>query len=240
MLQEKRKLWISFYFPLAFAILIWLVKTAEVTFGFSLSFLGVYPREWEGLIGIITYPLVHGDWMHLYSNTVPLLVLGTGIFYFYQKLAFKVIAWIYLGSGILIWIGARPSYHIGASGIIYGLVTFLFVSGIIRKNRSLMTISMIITFLYGSMAWGVLPIEPSISWEGHLYGSFMGFLCAIMYRKHGPEDDKKIEFDDSDLDDENPYWLEGSPPPKTETPPPPTVYNYIYKTKPDNGTNIDD
>lgn len=239
MLQEKRKLWISFYFPLTFAAFIWLVKVAEVTFGFSLATWGIYPREVSGLIGLIAYPLIHGDWMHLYSNTVPLLVLGTGIFYFYQKLAFKVIAWIYLGSGILIWLLARPNYHIGASGLIYGLVTFLFVSGIIRKNRSLMTISMIITFLYGSMAWGVLPIEPGISWEGHLFGSLFGFLAAILYRKNGPQDDKELVIDESDLDDENPYWMEGAEPPKPIEEQQPT-YKYVYKSKSDNGTNIDD
>lgn len=239
MIKERRKLWISFYFPFTFAIFIWLVKVAEVTFGFSLASWGVYPREASGLVGIITYPLIHGDWIHLYSNTIPILVLGTGIFYFYQKLAFKVIAWIYLGSGLLIWLFARPSYHIGASGLIYGLVTFLFISGIIRKNRSLMTISMIITFLYGSMAWGVLPIEPSISWEGHLFGSLFGFLAAVLYRKNGPEDDKEPEFDDSDLDDDNPYWLEGTE--KSKVPEQPTTtYNYVYKPKPNNGTNIDD
>jgi membrane associated rhomboid family serine protease len=209
MSKEKKRLLYSFAFPGLFLVLIWLVKIAEVTLNLNFTFLGVFPLRAKGLIGIITAPLVHSDFQHLAANSLPLVILGTGIFYFYHKIAYKVFFLIYLISNIWIWFGARYAYHIGASGLIYGFASFLFFSGVIRKNVKLMAISLLVVFLYGSMVWGLLPIQPHVSWESHLMGAIAGLVLAFYYRDKGPK--RKIysweleeEYDKED--DENAYW----------------------------------
>ena len=147
----------------------------------------LFEPEFATIISILLSPLIHSDFNHLISNSIPLLVLGTGIIYFYRELAYRVIGFVWLLSGICVWLGARDSYHIGASGLIYGLASFLFLSGIIRKDVRLASISLLIVFLYGGLVWGVLPIFPHISWEYHLYGGLSGFISAIIYRNKGPE-----------------------------------------------------
>ena len=125
---------------------------------------------------------------------------------------------IWLFTGFWVWLAARDSAHIGASGIIYGLVCFLFFSGILRKDKRLLSVSMLVTFLYGSMVWGILPIDQTVSWESHLFGSIAGIFCAVYYRKLGPEQPKpQWEIDEeneagveqSSFHD-NDYWIEDS------------------------------
>ena len=145
--------------------------------------LGILPRNITGLVGIFTSPLIHGSFSHLISNTAPLIFMGLGIFYFYPKVAYKVFTIIYLGTGILVWIFAREVYHIGASGIIYGFVSFLFFSGIFRKDNRSIALALVVVFLYGGLIWGVLPVEKGVSWESHLFGAIVGIIPAFIFRK---------------------------------------------------------
>lgn len=213
---DKKQLLHSLVFPVIFLVIIWLVKFAELATGTSFAFLGVYPRELYGLAGIVFSPLIHSDFEHLYANSVPILVLMTSLFYFYRKIAFKVFFLIYLFSGIWLWIAGRESYHIGASGLIYGLAAFLFVSGILRKSPQLLAITLMVTFLYGSIIWGIVPDfypEKNISWEGHLFGMIAGIALALYFRKSGPqrkkyswEIEEEMGLDGDDDDDDDAYW----------------------------------
>ncbi|MFM8431214.1 MAG: rhomboid family intramembrane serine protease, partial [Bacteroidota bacterium] len=145
------------------------------------------PRSLEGLIGIAISPFLHSDLDHLVSNTIPILIVGAGLFHFYKSIATKVIVLIWILTGAWVWLIGRQEYHIGASGLIYGMVVFLFFSGIFRKDVRLMAISMLVVFLYGSLAWGILPIDPRQSWETHLAGSIAGLFVAIYYKSEGPQ-----------------------------------------------------
>ena len=206
MTEEKRKFLISLYYSMGFLLLLWIIKIIEVSFGISFIKYGLLPHHLSGLIGIITYPLIHANFNHLISNSIPLLFLGPGLFYFYPESAFKVFLIIYFLSGILIWLFARTAYTIGASGLIYGLVTFFFFSGIIRRDNRSIALALVVTFLYGGLVWGVLPIDKTISWEGHLFGSLTGILCAFIFRKYDPPM-KKYDWED-EPDDDKPEKLE--------------------------------
>ena len=184
----------------------WGVKLIEVIFETSFAEYGLKPRTVEGLLGIILYPFIHADFLHLISNTIPLLILGTALFYFYKVLAYRVFFLIFILSGVWVWLAGRPYYHIGASGLVYGLAFFLFLSGIFRKDRSLMAFSLLVAFLYGSIIWGVLPMETGMSWEGHLFGALSGIICAIAFKNEGPQR-RKYEWEleeesDDPLNDE--------------------------------------
>ncbi len=211
---EKRKFIHSLVFPVFFLFMMWLVKIIEIIFNVDLVFLGIHPLKAEGLAGILTSPLIHGSFSHLISNSFPLLILGACLFYFYRKIAYKVFFLIYFLTGLWVWFGARDAWHIGASGIVYGLASFLFISGIIRKNPRLMAITFFVAFFYGSMIWGIFPdFFPfkNISWEGHLMGLISGLVLAVFYRKEGPQRklyswDFEDEEDDENDDEENAYW----------------------------------
>jgi membrane associated rhomboid family serine protease len=189
-----------------------MVKILEMEEGLSFARLGIFPRKLSGLIGIITSPFIHGDLQHLINNSLPLFILTAAVFYFYEELAYRVFFLIYLMVGLWVWFGARPAYHIGASGLIYGLGAFLFFSGIIRRYPKLMAISLLVAFLYGSMVWGVLPIQKEISWESHLLGAFAGIILSFYFRKIGPqrpipefllEEDEDSEEDDVESEEFN-------------------------------------
>lgn len=203
---DKKVFFYSLILPSFFVLILWLIAISEAMLDFKLSHLGVYPRTLKGLPGIVLMPFIHADFKHLFSNSVPLLVMGTGILYFYRSLGYRVFLIIWIASGICLWFGGRPSFHIGASGIVYGLASFLFFSGVIRRDVRLSAISLVIVFLYGGMIWGVFPIWPSISWEGHLFGGISGFACALAYRKHGPKRKVyiwEIEEEDNENDELN-------------------------------------
>lgn len=201
---EKRKLLKSFFFPFLFVIFLWLVKLLEIAINEQFIWLGVYPKHIKGLIGIITSPLVHSGWDHLLSNTAPVIILGTALFYFYREVAFKTYFLIYLLTGIWVWFGGRESWHIGASGIIYGLASFLFFSGFIRKSAELMAISLVVVFLYGGLVWGLFPIVQNISWESHISGGMAGLVIAIYYKNRGPQR-KKYDWEEEDDEDGRGY-----------------------------------
>ncbi len=220
MKEEEKKILNSLLLPFLFVLLLWAIKLVEYAGNFDLGFLGIYPRKWSGLIGIVTSPLVHGDFSHLIANSIPLIVLGAALMYFYRPIAVKVFIMLYLITGIWVWFGARPAYHIGASGVIYALSAFIFVSGLIRKHTGLMAVAMVVAFLYGGMIWGIFPEffpGKNISWESHLLGLAAGVVIAIFYRKEGPqrrkydwenEEEEKDNEEDDDASDneEDAYW----------------------------------
>jgi membrane associated rhomboid family serine protease len=211
---ERRKFLGSLIVPLIIVAVMWVVKITEVSFGINLSRFGVTPHSVEGLVGILTLPFLHANWEHLLSNSVPILVLGTALYYCYPTLANRVLLITYLSSGLLTWcIGNPESTHIGASALVYGLNLFLIASGFIRGNRMLIVISLIMVFLYGGFIWDMIPsiaIPQNISWEGHLSGAIIGVLLAVFLRKEGPQKEvhhwDEDEEDDDDSDGDNPYW----------------------------------
>ena len=233
MIKEKYGLIRSFYFPLLFVLLMWLVKLLEFISGGDFTRFGVFPRKIAGLIGVLFSPFIHGDWMHLFNNSLPVLFLGAVLFYFYKPVAYKVFFLIYFISNIWLWALGRPAYHIGASGIVYGLATFIFFSGIFRRHIPLMVLSLLVTFLYGSLVWGIFPISYRISFEGHLTGAVAGLILAIMYKKEGAQR-KKYEWDeeeDNEADDENAYWRQ-EPGKQSEIENPKREYDIEYHYKP--------
>lgn len=147
---------------------------------------GIRPRQASGLVGVLTAPFFHGGLGHLAANSAPLAVLSAAVWAFYRPIAWRVMLYIYLASGLWVWVAARDGCHIGASGVIYGLAFFLFFSGIFRKDRAALALSLIVSFLYGSIVWGMLPGDPGTSWEGHLFGGLAGLITAYLLRKEAP------------------------------------------------------
>jgi membrane associated rhomboid family serine protease len=190
---EKKKILSTLFIPFLFLLLMWLVKVIEVNFQISLVRYGVFPQTIDGLKGILFSPFIHKDFTHLINNSYPILILGGMLFAIYRKIATQLFVWLYFISGFWLWIIGRPSFHIGASGFIYALASFLLVSGIIRKNPRLTAVSMF---------WGLLPTKEPISWEGHLSGFIAGILVAIFYRNEGPKP-KKYQWEiDEEIEEE--------------------------------------
>jgi membrane associated rhomboid family serine protease len=204
---EKIRLRNSMFIGLLFLAVVWAVWLIEWLFGFDLGFLGIYPLTAEGLIGIITAPLVHADFAHAGANSLPLFVGVMMIVFFYREVAWKVLVLIWITTGLWVWVFARESYHIGASGIVYGYISFLFFSGIIRRNIQLMSVSMLMVFLYGGLFWGIFPDffpHRNISWESHLMGGLAGLIIAVFYRKRGLQRKRySWEFEEDDEDDDS-------------------------------------
>lgn len=196
----------SFFYPVIFLLILWLIKIIELVFSLNLATYGLYPLQLKGIPGILTAPFIHADLSHLLANSIPLLILGALLFYFYKEIAWPVLLFLYLLTGIWVWALARgTAAHIGASGIIYGMASFLFFSGIIRREAPLMVITLLVTFLYGGLIWGIFPqFFPAqrISWESHLMGLLAGIVLAIYFRKSGPQR-KKYEWEDEDSDNED-------------------------------------
>lgn len=194
-----------FFVPFALLFSIWLVYYVEMNFDLNFNKYGILPRELSGLKGIFFSPFVHGDGMHLFNNSIPLVVLSALLYFFYKPMANRVLIIGTLITGLLTWIMGRESYHIGASGVVYLLFSFIFFSGIIRKYFRLIALSLAVIFLYGSMIWFVFPIAQKVSWEGHLSGFLVGWLLAYVYRKIGPQK-KEYKFKETEFDlrfDEN-------------------------------------
>ncbi len=196
---EKKKFIHSLVFPLFFLLVIWMLKLIEVSLDLNFATWGIYPLKLKGLKGIILSPLVHANFKHLLDNSLPLLILGVAIFYFYSKVAYRVFFLTYIMVGIWVWFGGREAYHIGASGLVYGFASFLFFSGIFLGEIRLLAISLLVVFLYGSMVWGIFPIKEGISWESHMLGAIAGLILSFYYRKQGPQ---RIEYDWEEEEDE--------------------------------------
>lgn len=197
---SRHKILLRELFPFTFVVLIWIIHLIQAFLQEEWFEYAVYPRTLWGLRGIITSPVLHGSWEHLIGNTIPLLILGLLLFNSYKQIAGKVFWLIYLLNGTLIWLFARDNFHLGASGVIYGLASFLFFSGMIRRNAQLGMISLLIVFLYGSMVWGIFPFDPQVSWEGHLYGAITGLILSIVLRKEGPQPVKYWADEEEDDD----------------------------------------
>jgi len=188
-----------FIIPIVYVLTIWIIYAIEISFGYNFNKYGVYPRDLIGLRGVFFTHFIHSNVSHLFNNSIPLFVLLSSLFYFYRQVALKILLFGALLSGFLTWLIARESYHIGASGVVYVLFSFVFFSGIIRKHYRLVALSFIIVFLYGSMIWYVLPIKQGISWEGHLSGLLVGVFFSIHYRKKGIV--KEVpQFSETDFD----------------------------------------
>lgn len=187
-------------FPFTFVVLIWLVQLAQAFLSQDWAHYSVYPRRIDGLIGIITSPLLHAGWEHLIGNTVPLIVLGYLLFQSYKEIAGKIFWLTYFLNGTLLWFFARDAFHLGASGVVYGLASFLLFSGVIRRHPQLAMISFLVIFLYGSMVWGIFPFDPHVSWEAHLYGGLTGLILSIVYRNEGPQRRKYFEHETDEED----------------------------------------
>lgn len=182
---------------------------AEAKDFISLTPWGIRPREAKGLVGIFLSPFLHGSTEHLFNNSLPLLVLGWALFYFYSSLAWRTIFWIVLCGGLWVWLSGRAdTNHIGASGLLYGLVAFLFFSGVLRNYKPLIAISMLVIFMYGSLVWGILPVQEHISWEGHLWGGVAGTVMAIYFRPVGPQRPRFAweDEEDEEVPEEEQYW----------------------------------
>lgn len=189
--------------------------------GESFAKYGLLPRDMTGLRGIIFMPFLHADWSHLFSNVTALFILTALGVYTFKRLFWGVLAFVWLAAGTWTWIFARPDYHIGASGLVYGLATFCLLSGFLNKNRSLQGLTLLTLFLYGSFLWGVFPWEYTrdISWEGHLSGGIAGIIMAFVFRTDMPQAPKySWDLEPEIESEEDQYWKLPEPSEQPETP----------------------
>ena len=205
--KTQNRLLKSLLVPLTFPALMWVVFLTLSYFKVNPAGLGILPRDLTGIMGIVTAPLTHADFSHIFSNTVPLVILGWAIFFFYPKVSYKVFAIVYFLTGILVWLFARQLYHIGASGIVYAFMSFLFFSGLFRRDNKSIALALIVVFLYGGIVCGILPGQKGISWESHLFGGIAGVFAAFVLRRVDPP--KKYEWE-NEPDDYNVDELEVS------------------------------
>ena len=189
----------------AFAVLLWVIKLSELALNLQLVPLGIFPGRTETLGGILLAPLIHGSLAHLFANTAPLLVLGTALLYGYPRAARIAIPAIWLLSGLGVWVLGRPSWHLGASGLAFGLMFFVFTIGVLRWDRRAIALSLVVFFLYGGMIWGVFPGRPGVSWEYHLFGAASGGMLAVLFRRLDPAPPvKKYDWEDDEAPDDRP------------------------------------
>ena len=172
--------------PFLFVVFIWFVFWLDQRFMLDLYRFGILPRHFDGLFGVVASPLLHGSLTHISNNTLPILALGMGLFFFYPRIASTVVIVSWVSSGLAVWLIGRESYHIGASSLIYALAGFVFLSGILRRQGNLLALSLLVVFLYGGLIWGIFPMKENISWEAHLAGGVSGFALALFFRHEGP------------------------------------------------------
>lgn len=192
--------------PLLAVLVIWTVYWVELAQRLNFNSYGIYPQTVTGLKGVVFSPFIHGSLEHLYNNTIPLAILLAALFYFYNKIAWKIVVWGILISGLLTWCIGRPSYHIGASGLIYVLASFTFFKGVFVKHYRLIALSLVVVFIYGSLLWYIFPVKDGISWEGHLGGFLTGLFLASVVRARVPMP-SKYEWEREDYDEESDSFL---------------------------------
>ncbi len=185
--DKKYRLLKTAKFPLIFIIIIWAVKLIELSLETTFVEYGVLPRKLSGIKGIIFSPFIHKDIKHLLNNSIPILILGSSLCFFYKKNYKIIFPLLFIISGVFLWCLGRMNPHIGASGIIYALASFIFFSGIISKNKNLSALSLIVIFIYGSLFWGLFPTHQEISWEGHLSGFISGLILSWFFRNDLPK-----------------------------------------------------
>jgi membrane associated rhomboid family serine protease len=184
---DTRRLCIAFAIASSFTLLLWVLKLVEYFGGYDFVQFGIYPRRVDGLVGVFLAPLIHGSVAHLFANTAPIVVMGTLLLYGYPRAAKVLLPCVYLGGGLAVWLFAREVYHIGASGLAFGMLFFVFTVGVLRWERRRIAISLIVFFLYGGMISGVLPGAQGISFESHLSGALIGIVLAFPLRHRDPE-----------------------------------------------------
>ena len=188
---HRRSIFKVIQFPVYWVLIIWLVHLLKLSLNLNFSQFGLLPREPSGLIGVFTSPFIHGSFQHLMSNSVPLFVMSFLILFFYRRIAYQSIFLIYLITGLAVWSFARPNViHIGASGVIYGLVSFVFWTGIFRRNVKSIMLALVITIFYSGLFLGVLPNQKGISWESHLFGGLVGILVAYWMKDKREKDEE--------------------------------------------------
>jgi membrane associated rhomboid family serine protease len=189
---------------LAFIAMLWLFEVLDRALDLQLFRLGVYPHSLHGLYGILFAPLIHGSWTHLLSNSFALLVLLTALLFGYPRSARPALLLIYLGSGLGVWLFARENYHFGASGLTHGMMFYVFTSGILRRDRRSIALSLIVFFIYGGMIWSIFPQEPRISYESHFFGALCGVLAAFLFaRRDPPPAGKHYDWEDEAGEEED-------------------------------------
>ena len=195
-------IWPRLWLPIFFLGIMWTVEIIEQVLHADFSNWGVMPRDVDSLIGVLASPFLHGQWDHIISNSLPFFVLSAILFLVYNKVSYKVFIAIYILTGIAVWALARGgNYHIGASGLVYGLFGFVFFSGIFRGDVKSIGVALAVGFFYGGMVWGVLPNQPGISWESHLLGGMLGAILAFFFRN----ENKVVQ----------PVWMEEEEPRKS-------------------------
>jgi membrane associated rhomboid family serine protease len=198
---------------LGFVALLWLIPL--LGWGLELERYGVRPRQWIGLPGVLAAPLLHADFAHLIANSLPLFVLGTAMLHLYPTAAFRVLPAVYLGPGIVVWLFGKDGVHVGASGLVYGLLSYVFVAGVLRRDRRAIAASMLVAFMYGALVWGVLPIRHGVSWETHLAATVVGVAMAVLLRDVDipPRTRYAWEGETDERDDQNADDSDYRPPP---------------------------
>jgi membrane associated rhomboid family serine protease len=192
---------------LAFVGVLWLVHLLLADPALDRGMLGVRPREWQGLLGIVTAPLVHADYGHLIGNSVPLVVLGTAMLYLYPRSSRIVLPVVYFGSGAAVWLFARGATHIGASGLVYGMFAYVLIAGLLRRDRRALAAALLVCFLYGALVWGALPIAPQMSWETHLAAGIIGAALARPLRRRDVLPSRQFSWEqDAHGPEEVPQW----------------------------------
>lgn len=217
--RSRRNFWLAIRLTAGFIAVMWAVFLFDTVAGLDLVRFGLRPREGLGLLGLATTPLLHAHLGHVASNTLPLFVGGVAILFLYPNSALKALPVMYVGSAAIAWVFARSSLHIGASGLVYAILAFVFVSGILKRDLRSVGVSLLIWFLYGSMLWGALPANGATSWELHASGMVVGVILAFVFRHQDRPPVRRYEWewdedpagDDSGLDDPDRPASRGEP-----------------------------
>lgn len=210
-MAKTQKLYFSLdvvLYPLLFVFIMWMVFWFEIRFSIDLNRYGIHPGKIEGLRGVLFGPFIHGSLKHLFNNSIPMLVLGSALFYFYRPVRWQVLILGIIITGVVTWFIGRSANHIGASGVVYLLASFLFFKGIISKQYQLTALSFAVVFVYGSLLWYVFPIDPAISWEGHLSGFGVGVLLAFLMKGSTTVPTKTFEWEREDYNPESDPFMQ--------------------------------
>ena len=217
--QDRNRIRYALIGALALTTGLWLLWLAAWALGWPLDDLGIVPRHVGGLLGILTAPLAHASFDHLMSNTLPIALLATLTLYCYPRAARLALPTIWLLSGLGVWLFARDSVHVGASGIVHGLMLFLFAIGLLRRDRLAVVTALVVFFLYGGMLLSILPREQHVSFEYHAAGAIAGVLAAILFFRTDPMPPRKrYSWEDEEEDALLPLDDELEPPAPREVP----------------------
>lgn len=182
---------------------LWVIQSAGELFNLPLSVLGIIPMDPVRLYGILTAPLVHSGYEHLFNNTLPLIVLGSALLYGYPRTRLKVLAFAWLVSGLGVWLFGREATHLGASGVAHGMFFYLFVVSVLRRDTRSVGLMMIAFFMYGTMILTIFPTEPDISYEAHFFGAVGGLVCALLFWRNDPKPVRKTySWENEDEEDD--------------------------------------